>query len=108
MSAAGTSNLLEEMTRAVVEAVHPEQVLVFGSHARGDATADSDVDLLVVLPFEGSPIPVAAKIRVALPHTIPFDVLARTREQVEERTKVGDPFFCEVATTGRILFERAA
>ncbi|MFM7289713.1 MAG: nucleotidyltransferase domain-containing protein, partial [Planctomycetia bacterium] len=36
------------MTRAVVAAVHPEQVLVFGSHARGDATADSDVDLLVV------------------------------------------------------------
>ena len=48
VSAIGTPNLLVEMTRAVVAAVHPEQVLVFGSHARGDATADSDVDLLVV------------------------------------------------------------
>ncbi len=40
--------LLAEMTRVVVESVNPEQVLVFGSHGRGDATADSDVDLLVV------------------------------------------------------------
>ncbi len=38
------ADLLAEMARAVVESVHPEQVLVFGSHARGTATAASDVD----------------------------------------------------------------
>ena len=48
MRPAADSSLLAEMTRAVVETVNPEQVLVFGSHARGDATAESDVDLLVV------------------------------------------------------------
>lgn len=99
---------IQAIADTIVRNFNPDRIVLFGSHARGDAGPDSDVDLLVVLPFEGSPIPVAAKIRVALPHTIPFDVLARTREQVEERTKVGDPFFCEVATTGRILFERAA
>ena len=99
---------IQAIADTIVRNFNPDRIVLFGSHARGDAGPDSDVDLLVVLPFEGSPIPVAAKIRVALPHTIPFDVLARTREQVEERTKVGDPFFCEVATTGRILFVRAA
>jgi uncharacterized protein len=99
---------IQAIADTIVRNFNPDRIVLFGSHARGDAGPDSDVDLLVVLPFEGSPIPVAAKIRVALPHTIPFDVLARTREQVEERTKVGDPFFCEVVTTGRILFERAA
>ena len=38
----------ERMTAAVVEAVDPEQVILFGSRARGDAGADSDVDLVVV------------------------------------------------------------
>ena len=40
--------LLRRMTAIIVEAVDPEQVILFGSHARGDAEADSDVDLVVV------------------------------------------------------------
>lgn len=33
----------------------PHKVILFGSYAYGTATADSDVDLLVILPFEGKP-----------------------------------------------------
>jgi predicted nucleotidyltransferase len=40
--------VLADMTSAIVDTVRPMQVVVFGSHARGDATADSDIDLLVV------------------------------------------------------------
>ena len=76
------------MTRAVVEAVHPEQVLVFGSHARGDATADSDVDLLVVEkePFDlgRSRRHELRQIRRALScFPVPKDVLVYSRDEVE-------------------------
>jgi len=37
----------------VAEAFRPERVILFGSHAYGTPTADSDVDLLVVMPHEG-------------------------------------------------------
>ncbi|MCX5758988.1 MAG: nucleotidyltransferase domain-containing protein, partial [Candidatus Hydrogenedentes bacterium] len=42
--------LLQSMTDAIVEEVHPETVVLFGSYARGDAHAGSDLDLLVVTP----------------------------------------------------------
>ncbi len=46
---------LDQMTAAIVRAVHPLCVIVFGSYARGDTSSGSDVDLLVVErePFKG-------------------------------------------------------
>ena len=43
-----TDNLLNQMVQAIVAEVDPEQVILFGSRARGDAREDSDVDLVVV------------------------------------------------------------
>jgi len=39
----------------LVDVLHPEQIWVFGSHARGAATEDSDVDLLVVVSTSDLP-----------------------------------------------------
>jgi len=47
---ADVEKAIEEMTRRIVEAVHPDKIILFGSHARGDAGPDSDVDLLIVGP----------------------------------------------------------
>lgn len=40
--------LIQEVTRRIVERFHPEKVILFGSHARGNARPDSDLDLIVV------------------------------------------------------------
>ena len=40
---------LDEIVAALVACVHPKRIVLFGSHARGDADPDSDVDLLVVV-----------------------------------------------------------
>lgn len=41
---------LERLVAAIVQAVHPQAVLLFGSRARGDFKADSDFDLAIVAP----------------------------------------------------------
>lgn len=43
-----TDALLDQMVRAIVDAADPEQVILFGSRARGDAREDSDIDLIVI------------------------------------------------------------
>jgi predicted nucleotidyltransferase len=45
---------LAEVVRRLVEAYHPERIYLFGSVARGDAGADSDYDLLVVVPDDAA------------------------------------------------------
>ena len=52
-----TREALEVFTRNLVEQFAPEKVILFGSQARGDARQDSDADILVVMPYEGRPLP---------------------------------------------------
>ena len=69
-----TEQILDEITAAIVRAVAPEHIYLFGSHARGDATSDSDIDLLIVEtePFgpERSRWKEIARIRDALPQQV--------------------------------------
>ena len=49
-----TREALEAFTQSLVERFAPEKIILFGSLARGEARWDSDADILVVMPFEGS------------------------------------------------------
>ena len=44
---------IRKLAEQIVQECHPERVILFGSYAYGTPTADSDVDLLVVVPCEG-------------------------------------------------------
>jgi predicted nucleotidyltransferase len=46
---------IQELCRRIVDAFHLERIILFGSYAYGVPEPDSDVDLLVILPFEGKP-----------------------------------------------------
>lgn len=109
MRAAADSSLLAEMTRAVVETVNPEQVLVFGSHARGDATAESDVDLLVVesQPFGPgrSRRQELQRIRRALSRfPVLKDVLVYSRAEVERWKDSLNHIIRKAYSEGKVLY----
>jgi uncharacterized protein len=78
---------------------------LFGSYAYGEPTADSDVDLLVVRPFEGHPFRKAAEILNQIRPAFSVDLLVRTAEEIDERLILGDFFLREVVTRGKVLYE---
>jgi predicted nucleotidyltransferase len=96
---------ITELAERIVREYHPDRIILFGSHARGTATDGSDVDLLVVVPFEGQPARKAVEMLNHLDPHFPIDLLVRTPEQVEQRLKLGDFFMQEIMETGRILYE---
>ena len=57
---------IRNVVKKIVQTFRPERVVLFGSFARQTAGHDSDVDLLVVVPHEGSAAKCAAEIRHAV------------------------------------------
>src|SRR5450432_1805973 len=83
----------------------PERIILFGSFAYGTPTDDSDVDLLVVLPFTGKPVRKAIEIRSRIAAKVPLDLLVRTPEQLADRIAKNDWFMREIVEKGRTLYE---
>lgn len=89
----------------MVETFHPQRVVLFGSYAYGNPTADSDVDLLVVIPHEGPPTVKAAEIRKRVRAGFPVDLIVRSPEEMRRRLMMDDVFIREIAERGRALYE---
>lgn len=100
---------IREMVRRIVERFHPEQIILFGSHARGTAGPDSDVDLLVVMRDPGSKRKMAIEIRVELGGMgVPKDVIVVTPEEVERYRGVVGTLIYPALREGTVLYERPA
>ncbi|KAA3604113.1 MAG: nucleotidyltransferase domain-containing protein [Calditrichaeota bacterium] len=90
----------------IAERFEPEKIILFGSYANGNPTAESDVDLLVVIETEESALKLSSKIALFLEHSFPLDILVKTPKQIEKRLKEGDFFLKEIFDFGKILYER--
>ncbi|HIE31891.1 MAG TPA: nucleotidyltransferase domain-containing protein [Methanosarcinales archaeon] len=85
---------------------HPDKIILFGSRAWGELTIESDLDILVVMDVDGSPIRKAADIsRIARPRLLPMDIIVRTHDEIEYRIKIGDPFIKKIVNQGKVLYE---
>ena len=78
MNTQRVNKTIARMVRRIIKRFDPERVILFGSHARGEAGPDSDIDLLVVMPVKGSRSEMAIEIGVAL-HDIRFPKAAYRR-----------------------------
>jgi uncharacterized protein len=96
---------IEAFSQQIVEKFEPERIILFGSYAYGQPTEDSDVDLLVILPFEEMPVQKAIAIRQQARAPFPLDLMARTAEQVQQRLEMGDFFIRDIMEKGHVLYE---
>jgi len=96
--------VIRRYARQVAETFHPEKVILFGSRAWGTPHADSDVDLLVVMPARDTTAQ-ALRICDALEAPFPMDLLVRTPAEWAWRLADGDMFIGEIAMRGKVLYE---
>jgi predicted nucleotidyltransferase len=106
--ALSVSEQIDRMAKRIVKRFHPEKIILFGSQARGDAGPDSDVDLLVVMPVEGSIVELRLAIRAAL-HSIPIpvDIIVTTPEDFAWRKDFVGTIEWPATREGRVLYARA-
>ena len=98
---------IEEYVGRLVDRFCPESVILFGSQANGNANADSDVDLLVVMNH-GKTRDVDEEIEIdrALPRGFPLDILVWKPEELRRRLAAGDMALISMLRNGETLYER--
>ena len=106
-----TQALLDRMIRTIVDEVDPEQVILFGSRARGDARPDSDIDLLVIEsePFGDGRSSHAEEVRIgrALPATrVARDILVYSRDEIERWRGSLNHVAARALREGRVVYSR--
>jgi predicted nucleotidyltransferase len=98
-------NEIKRFGKRIGEEFSAEKVILFGSHARGTPTQDSDVDLLIVASFEGRSVDKSVEIRLKLRPSFPVDLLVRTPEKIRQRLDIGDQFIKDILKGGKVLYE---
>jgi len=78
---------LEQIVKTIATELKPEKIILFGSHARGEATPDSDYDLFVI---------------------VPIDVIVYPKRQLEQfLLDDGSDFLDNVFNEGKTIYETA-
>ena len=98
---------VSEIIRRVVACANPDKIVLFGSHARGTARPDSDVDLLVIMPVSGSRRRQAVAIEKSLIGVdLPVDVLLVTPEEERRYRTVPGTIIRPALDEGMVVYER--
>src|SRR2546427_795886 len=98
------ADVLEPYLRAIVEKVHPDKIILFGSYAYGQPTEHSDFDLLVIrrgIRFsKESNLEIRRAIREVDAPAASFTFLSRTPEGLEQKLREHSPIYEDITRKG--------
>ncbi|MCI0552913.1 MAG: nucleotidyltransferase domain-containing protein [Anaerolineae bacterium] len=96
---------ISSFAQKVAKQFNPHKIILFGSYAYGKPTADSDVDILVVMPFKGRNPKKATEIWMATQPKFPVDIIVRKPSELKKRLRLGDFFLREITQKGKVLYQ---
>jgi uncharacterized protein len=100
-----TQSKIRKFSDQIAQRFLPEKIILFGSQANGNAHKDSDVDVLVVMDYDGPAPHKAAEILSSINPDFSCDLLVRKASEVQDRLMLNDYFFRELVTKGQVLYE---
>ena len=102
------ADYIQVMAERIVRDYDPVKIILFGSHARGEAGPESDIDLLVVLPEVANKRQAAVAIRRAFTDLpVPKDIVVTTPEEIARRGDVVGTVLRSALREGKVLYERS-
>jgi predicted nucleotidyltransferase len=98
---------LPEITRRIVRTSNPDKIILFGSYARGSFNADSDLDLLIIVPNVEHARQESFRVRRALRGLlVPVDIVIAAPEQIKRLGNVPGLVYRSALSEGKVLYER--
>ena len=99
-------NLLDEMKRRVIEEIRPSKIYLFGSHAWGHPTENSDVDVFLVVPrLDNSRSELLSRAyRCIRELRMPAEFVVKTEDEMARFASVPASLIHKVLKRGRLLY----
>lgn len=102
-----TEQAIQMMVDRLVERFDPDQIILFGSQARGTAGPNSDVDPLVIMPVSGSKRARQLEMRMALHDiAVPKDIILATPDEMARRRDIVGRIIRPALREGKVLYAR--
>lgn len=97
---------IQSLAREIARLFEPKRIILFGSHAYGHPSDDSDVDLLIEMEHEGSALDMDQRLWSSTKPSFSVDFIIRKPADVERRYRQFDPLIREALDRGIVLHER--
>ncbi|MBX3331045.1 MAG: nucleotidyltransferase domain-containing protein [Nitrospira sp.] len=99
--------LLEHVTKTIVERFRPKRIMVFGSHARGEAGPDSDLDLFIEMDTPRRAPDRAIEVSEVFGlRPWPMDIVVYTPEEVRRLRNITGTLLSVIEKEGKVLYEQ--
>src|SRR3989339_1861465 len=96
--------LIKKLVGNAADKIKPDKIILFGSYAYGSPNKYSDVDLLFIKNTKLSMMKRHCFVSSNIDHILPMDILVKTPSEVNKRLKMGDIFYKEILTKGKVLY----
>lgn len=98
---------IDAVKNRIVDLLHPEKIILFGSYSEDSADEDSDLDILVIhktnIPRKERRLPIRKALR---DFNFPMDIVIYTPEEIEDWKEVPMAFITRIVSEGKTIYAK--